>query len=474
MDFINGIGRLAFDRYDFQNHLTGADPSLRHSGQSIELNPSITIDGYVATNVYSAITKLKQKVETVTPNATTSSLGLIQLNGDIGGTATNVSVLRLQGRPINNLAPSVGQALTWSGSYWEPQNIAVTFAGDLSGTALTQKVLNISGSFGNYYFNGATYTGYVSNVTAQTVLFNQNVTRPIIEQDKSNSLLVANNLSIAAQSSDFANSTGGNLDLYSGTGATLDGNICLKSSGYNLVQAGPIGTNSNQVLSLCGKDQVTTSNVYGGHLGNYTIFVKDCLAEPTGQPVGGFSLYSNGGKPMIRNEQNKVFEVGTLNNPSSWAINQTNIEYEPITNLNHIVEYSNSYAGVMAGIQPLMSFNIPSNMVLTLDLTVTGSNLYGTPDHECMVWKTVRAFKNYSGTVIELKSNTVNTFLEPGGIANSTVILTNPLNASWEVPTIQIQMYAYRMYVKVYTGKDNSGNQTNWTAVCRATYLNIA
>jgi microcystin-dependent protein len=44
--------------------------------------------------------------------------------GDVSGTYSNLSVIRLQGRPVSSTAPSTGQALLWNGTNWIPGNVS--------------------------------------------------------------------------------------------------------------------------------------------------------------------------------------------------------------------------------------------------------------------------------------------------------------------------------------------------------------
>lgn len=87
-------------------------------------------------------------------DATTSDKGIIQLAGDISGTATSITVTKIQNRSIQNTAPSDKQVLTWSNSNtrWEPQTLPnasnlqkgiIMISGDLAGTATSPTVAKI-------------------------------------------------------------------------------------------------------------------------------------------------------------------------------------------------------------------------------------------------------------------------------------------------------------------------------------------
>lgn len=117
-NFINGVGRIATDRYDFEEHIDGY--SFRHQANQIDLNPPVTITG-TQTNVQGAIAALSLLISPpVVPDATTSTKGILQLTGDISGTSTDVITVGLQGKPILNIVPGLNDLLTWNGSAWTP------------------------------------------------------------------------------------------------------------------------------------------------------------------------------------------------------------------------------------------------------------------------------------------------------------------------------------------------------------------
>ena len=93
---------------------------------------------------------------TAIPDATTTSKGEVQLAGDLSGTAAAPVVAGLQGRAVNSGVPSDGQVLSYNGtaSQWEPAPSSsgpvpdatpttkgiVQLSGDLSGTAASPTV----------------------------------------------------------------------------------------------------------------------------------------------------------------------------------------------------------------------------------------------------------------------------------------------------------------------------------------------
>ncbi len=140
-----GVGSLVTDRFDFQDHVDGY--SFRHIAKSIDLVPAITIST-PQTNVHDAIVALKNALTIpLVPDATNVSKGLVQLAGDIAGSATSVAVVALRGFPVASTPPILNQVLTWTGASWQPQSVsgAFTFAGDVTGTAGATTVVKING-----------------------------------------------------------------------------------------------------------------------------------------------------------------------------------------------------------------------------------------------------------------------------------------------------------------------------------------
>jgi hypothetical protein len=152
------VGRIATDRYDFEAHLEGVNPPLanaplqnfRHNATQVDLLPDLFIDGYWAYTVQEALELLAGIVSPPTINpATATSLGIIQLGGDLNGnnsSATAPKVSGLQGRPVSSTPPVTGQVLTWNGTTWIPSNNGIiNLLGDVNGTTAASVVVRLQG-----------------------------------------------------------------------------------------------------------------------------------------------------------------------------------------------------------------------------------------------------------------------------------------------------------------------------------------
>ncbi len=113
------------------------------------LDESHNLDGTLKTS----------SVQSALPDASSGTKGKIRLSGDLSGTATTPTVGGIRGRSVASTAPADGQALTWNNAQnrWEPQSSAgvadattgskgiVQLSGDLAGTATAPTVPSASG-----------------------------------------------------------------------------------------------------------------------------------------------------------------------------------------------------------------------------------------------------------------------------------------------------------------------------------------
>jgi hypothetical protein len=86
-------------------------------------------------------------------DATTTATGKIQLAGDLGGIATAPSVVRIQGIPVSNTTPTVGQVLKYDGTNYVPNSSILAETQVLS---LAGSTLSISGTSSSVVLPSAT------------------------------------------------------------------------------------------------------------------------------------------------------------------------------------------------------------------------------------------------------------------------------------------------------------------------------
>lgn len=90
--------------------------------------------------IYSNVATRLNTLENIVGN-----LQVISLTKDLGGTLAEPLVVGIQGNPVANTTPTIGQVLGWDGIAWVPTTTtsSVIFSGDLTGTTATQKVVGI-------------------------------------------------------------------------------------------------------------------------------------------------------------------------------------------------------------------------------------------------------------------------------------------------------------------------------------------
>lgn len=93
---------------------------------AIPTGKDLTIDD-APQNATDAVNKAyvdSQITAIITPDATASVKGKIQLAGDLGGTAVAPSVVKLQGTAVSATVPTSGQLLQFDGTNWKPVNVS--------------------------------------------------------------------------------------------------------------------------------------------------------------------------------------------------------------------------------------------------------------------------------------------------------------------------------------------------------------
>jgi hypothetical protein len=347
------VGRLAVDRFDFQDHVDGQN--FKHNAKQIDLFPTVVIESTTVTNVQDAIAVLAAfTVPPVVADATTAGKGIVQLIGDIGGFATNVVVTGLQGKPVSTLTPNDGDVLTWDSgtSVWEPSPATNAFsaAGDLSGTNVLQRVIALTGTAGNL------------TAACNSVIFGPSTT-PLFTQSSA-PVAHGTNFTVTAQSGTATNRNGGDVVLQGGgrgSGGLRGGvQLRLNNGATTMAQATEVAVD-RRVLSLVHGSTLSTVDM-PADTGDMVIYVRDAVTTPnTGNPTNGTILYSTGGQLWVKQQDGNNFAVGSAPNPDVWGTTGQQ-QYKNRS-------YTNSAIGAAA---TAFTFNLPDNSAVNIAITFVG------------------------------------------------------------------------------------------------------
>ena len=177
------VGRLATDRYSFQDHLTGA--SFRHTASQIDLSPALNIDGYNATNVQSAISHVSSYIAL----ASTYGQGFITIgdgyncclpDGTYNSLIPNLNIalndlLNNTSNPLNSRISGGGIVLIKAGTYKfdAPVNVpaGIKIIGEGFGTKLINNTNNNSIFIIKRDANRANLDGILSSDSSDFFMF---------------------------------------------------------------------------------------------------------------------------------------------------------------------------------------------------------------------------------------------------------------------------------------------------------------
>jgi hypothetical protein len=293
-NFIRGVGRLVTDRFDFQDHVDGT--RFGHKGSAITLDPPIVVNSVEYTNLQAALEASEPYLQPPTiPDASVSTKGLIQLAGDLYGSATNVVVSGIRQRPISTSPPNTSDVLTWNGATWEPAAIPVQIAltNDLDGTPLSPQVIRATG-VADFFTMKCSHINFLPDRT------------PSIEQTTSGSG-AGRTMSISSQSSLYGN--GADLVLTSGFGTPTHGSVDIRVAGLGatLIEASA-PRSTDFVLSLVKGTKLTTTEMPTG-TGSRVIYIANADTVPTVSPASGAILYADSGELWSRPSTGASFKL---------------------------------------------------------------------------------------------------------------------------------------------------------------------
>ncbi|HMX39069.1 MAG TPA: hypothetical protein PKD78_02035 [Saprospiraceae bacterium] len=205
--------------------------------------------------------------------------------GDVNGTYSNLSVIRIQGKPVDATIPQAGQVLKWNGSAWKPLPDD-TNGGGSSNSYLAGTGISITGTGSPYTINNE---GVLKTTDATKDLsgnFNSGFTverlkgNPISNTAPTNGQVLKWNGASSAwePQTDQTGGSGGN-NYSAGTGISFSGtppNITINNSGdtdanNDLTTATTFGGANSDVNGLYTNLQITANSVTSSEIANSAV-----------------------------------------------------------------------------------------------------------------------------------------------------------------------------------------------------------
>lgn len=120
----------------------------------------LAIESELGTKPSGVYANLKTRLTNI--ESSINALEIIELAKDLGGTLDLPQVIGIRGVPVANATPVADQVLSFNGLTWIPKTLSsgssITFAGDLSGSSTSQTVIKLQGYA---VANSAPTEGYV-------------------------------------------------------------------------------------------------------------------------------------------------------------------------------------------------------------------------------------------------------------------------------------------------------------------------
>lgn len=143
----------------------------------------------------------------------------ISLAGDLGNTLATPHVIGIQGRPVNSMAPTLGQPLVWDGIVWTPSSAG----GDVIGPYTANTVVNVHG----VAYPASPATNTVPVVTAPNTVTYQTIANA---QVSSSAAIAVSKLAAGTAAQVLLNNV-----TPTPTWTTITGNVSLTNAGVATV-----------------------------------------------------------------------------------------------------------------------------------------------------------------------------------------------------------------------------------------------
>lgn len=438
-NYVNGVGRLVTDRYDFEDHILGT--KFRHNADAIDVLPNLVVGSTTCTNVLQALEALAAAAEPpVIAPATQTMLGVIQLDRDLGGTnGLAPLVIGLQGRSVSPQQPTVGQVLTWNSSAWVPQSITGLFipggdintsSGSPASSASLQYIGNLSGNSGTVGIGANNFTFGVS-------------TTPTISQTPVPSGS-GGFFHIFGQGS--LSGPGGTLIMGGGGGTPAGSTILALNDVPALTVAQP--TSGNSVIAYFSPFFSSTQMPTG--TGNGVIYIANASTNPTsGSPSGGAILYGSSGQLWVKQSDSTNFQIGSIPDPSSWtSVAPGSLPVSPTIPANGTITYNIVQTSGTSFPVTCFTFAMPVSSSCRFDTVYVGKEI--STGNTAQYNYSIGFVRNGAGS--------------PAAVGTVTSSDSRTVGASWIAPTTTIGSYISGNNIIISTGS-SSATSAVWTVV---------
>ncbi|WP_374458500.1 beta strand repeat-containing protein [Chryseobacterium taeanense] len=241
-------------------------------------------------------------------DATTSAKGIVQLAGDLTGTAASPTVAKIQSKAVSSTAPTNGQVLKYNTttSAWEP-------AADTD--------------------TNTTYTGSASINLNGTSFERTALSGDVTASANSNTTTIAAN---AVTSAKIADGTVANADLANMAALTVKGNATNAAAAPTDIAAGTDGHVLRRSGTTLGFGTVDTAGITDGAVTSNKILDATVANADLNTGVGGIykgsGALSGGNTSVDLGTNNLAFTSGATNGTSHFTVDGTTLNVDAVNN----------------------------------------------------------------------------------------------------------------------------------------------